>query len=149
MRGEKATLSYRLENAERASIDPSFGEIGPTEGDVSVSPEERTTYTLTAFGRDGATQRQRVTINIRPQQGTGPTRETQKKRQKGSPSPGPTGETQKKREKASPGPGPYRRVPSAATPTPRPRLRIQIGIGRGSHRLEPEQQVGVNSTHLV
>jgi Flp pilus assembly protein TadD len=131
VRGERATLSYRLENAERASIDPSFGEIGPTEGDVSVSPQERTTYTLTAFGRDGATQRQRITINIRPQQNTGPTRETQKKRQKGSPSPGPTRETQKKREKASPGPGPYRRVPSAATPTPRPRLRIQIGIGRG------------------
>jgi hypothetical protein len=131
VRGERATLSYRLENAERASMDPSFGEIGPTEGDLSVSPEERTTYTLTAFGRDGATQRQQVTINIRPQQSTGPTRETQKKRQKGSPSPGPTRETQKKHEKASPSPGPYRRVPSAATPTPRPRVRIQIGVGRG------------------
>jgi TIR domain len=131
VRGERATLSYRLENAERASIDPSFGEIGPTEGDLSVSPEERTTYTLTAFGRDGATQRQQVTINIRTQQSTVPTRETQKKRQKGSPSPGPTRETQKKREKASPSPGPYLRVPSAATPTPRPRVRIQIGVGRG------------------
>jgi hypothetical protein len=131
VRGERATLSYRLENAERASMDPSFGEIGPTEGDLSVSPEERTTYTLTAFGRDGATQRQQVTINIRPQQSTRPTRETQKKRQKGSPSPGPTRETQKKHEKASPSPGPYRRVPSAATPTPRPRVRIQIGVGRG------------------
>ncbi len=131
VRGQRATLSYRLENAERAWMDPSFGEIGPTGGDLSVSPEERTTYTLTAFGRDGATQRQQVTINIRPQQSTGPTRETQKKRQKGSPSPGPTRETQKKHEKASPSPGPYRRVPSAATPTPRPRVRIQIGVGRG------------------
>jgi hypothetical protein len=131
VRGERAMLSYRLENAERASIDPSFGEIGPTEGDLSVSPEERTTYTLTAFGRDGATQRQQVTINIRPQQSSGSTRETQKKREKTSPTPGPTRETQKKREKTSPSPGPYRRVPSAATPTPRPRVRIQIGIGRG------------------
>jgi hypothetical protein len=68
VRGESARLSYRLENAERASIDPYVGEIGPTEGDLSVSPEERTIYTLTAFGRGGATQREQVTINVRPRQ---------------------------------------------------------------------------------
>jgi hypothetical protein len=64
VRGKSARLSYRLENAERASIDPPVGEIGPTEGDVRVSPEERTIYTLTAFGRDGATQREQVIINV-------------------------------------------------------------------------------------
>jgi len=68
VRGESARLSYRLENAERASIDPPVGEVDPTEGDLGVSPEERTIYTLTAFGRDGATQREQVTINVRPRQ---------------------------------------------------------------------------------
>ncbi len=115
VRGESARLSYRLQNAERASIDPSVGEIGPIEGDLSVSPEERTIYTLTAFGRDGATQRQQVMINIRPRQRTGATRETQKKREKDSPSPGP-----------------HLRVPPAGARTPTPAPRLQIGIGRGA-----------------
>jgi len=73
VRGESARLSYRLENAERASIEPSIGEIGPSGGELSVSPTEHTTYTLTAFGRDGATQQQEVMINVRLQQRTEPT----------------------------------------------------------------------------
>ena len=53
VRGESAKLSYKLENAERASIDPSVGEVDSAEGNLSVSPVERTEYTLTMFGRDG------------------------------------------------------------------------------------------------
>jgi TIR domain len=120
VRGESARLSYRLENAERASIDPSLGEIGPTEGDLRVSPEERTIYTLTAFGRDGATQREQVMINVRPRQRTGPTREAPKKRDKSSPTPGP-----RVRERPA---GVRTAIPA---PTQRPKERIQIGIGRG------------------
>ena len=63
-RGERARLSYRLENAEGASIDPPVGRIHPIEGDLSVSPAKRTIYTLTAFGRDGGTQQQQVTIDV-------------------------------------------------------------------------------------
>jgi hypothetical protein len=117
-RGESARLSYKLENAERASVDPSVGEIGPIEGDLSVSPAERTIYTLTAFGRDGATQRQQVIINVQSRQRTGPTREPKKKQVAGS------------------GVSRSRPVPSALprrapTPRPTPRVKIQIGIGRG------------------
>ena len=32
VRGESAKLSYKLENAERASIDPSIGEVDSAEG---------------------------------------------------------------------------------------------------------------------
>jgi len=63
-RGERATLSYRLENAEHASIDPSVGRIDPTKDNVSVSPATGTIYTLTAFGRDGGTQQEQVTIEV-------------------------------------------------------------------------------------
>jgi hypothetical protein len=63
-RGERARLSYRLENAEGASIDPPVGRIHPIGGDLSVSPAKRTIYTLTAFGRDGGTQQQQVMIDV-------------------------------------------------------------------------------------
>jgi hypothetical protein len=89
VRGESAKLSYKLENAERASIDPSVGEVDSIEGNLSVSPVERTVYTLTMFGRDGVRERQRVTINVRPRERTGPTHEAPKKRDKSSPTPAP------------------------------------------------------------
>jgi hypothetical protein len=125
VRGERARLSYKLENAERASIDPSVGEIGPIEGDLGVSPATRTIYTLTAFGRDGATERQELTINVQPRQRTGPTRDAKKKQLTGVvPSPPPHSAPNVSRTRPVPPAG-----TRTATPTPRPRL--QIGIGRG------------------
>jgi TIR domain len=148
VRGESARLSYRLENAERASIDPSIGEIRPIEGDLSVSPTEHTTYTLTAFGRDGATQQQQVMINVRPRQRAEPTREASKKREKSSPTPGPRvreSSAGTRAAAAAPAPrgslqigigGAGARIPIGAgtrapTATPTPRSKAQIGIGRG------------------
>jgi hypothetical protein len=118
VRGESAKLSYKLENAERASIDPPVGEVDLIEGNFSVSPAERTTYTLTMFGRDGVAERQRVTINVRTRERTEPTRETPKKRDKSSPTPGP-----RVRESSD--------GTRAATSTPRPRGSLQIGVGTG------------------
>ena len=66
VRGESAKLSYKLENAERASIDPSVGEVDSVEGNLTVSPVERTEYTLTMFGRDGIAERERITIDVQP-----------------------------------------------------------------------------------
>jgi hypothetical protein len=118
VRGESAKLSYKLENAEHASIDPSVGKVDSTEGNLSVSPVERTEYTLTMFGRDGVTERQRITIDVQP-----------RRREK------PKSEVTKKRDKSSPTPGPRVRQSSAGTraptATPRPRIRVQSGIGRG------------------
>jgi nucleoside-triphosphatase THEP1 len=120
--GESARLSYRLENAERAYIEPSIGEIGASGGDLSVSPSEHTTYTLMAFGRDGATQEQDVVINVRPRQHTEPTREAKKTRDKSSPTPGP------RVRESSPG----TRVDTAA---PASRGSLQIGVGGAGIRI--------------
>jgi TIR domain len=118
VRGESAKLSYKLENAKHASIDPLVGKVDSTEGNLSVSPVERTEYTLTMFGRDGVTERQRITIDVQP-----------RRREK------PKSEVPKKRDKSSPTPGPRVRESSAGTraptATPRPRIKVQTGIGRG------------------
>jgi len=148
VRGESAKLSYKLENAERATIDPSVGEVDAIEGSFSVSPVERTVYTLTMFGHDGVAERERVTINVRPGEREEPTRETPKKRDKSSPASSPRARDSSagtreatgapgRRGSVQIGIGPAGvRIPigagtraSTATPTPRP--KVQIGIGRG------------------
>ena len=148
VRGESAKLSYKLENAEHASIDPSVGKVDSTEGNLSVSPVERTEYTLTMFGRDGVTERQRITIDVQPRRREKPKSEVAKKRDKSSPTTGPRvrdssagtrGSTSAPGQRGSLqiGIGPAGvRIPIGAgtrapTPTPTPRIKIQTGIGRG------------------
>ena len=150
VRGESAKLSYKLENAEHASIDPSVGKVDSTEGNLSVSPVERTEYTLTMFGRDGVTERQRITIDVQPRRREKPKSEVAKKRDKSSPTPGPRvrdssagtrGSTSAPGQRGSLqiGIGPAGvRIPIGAgtrapTPTPTPRIKIQTGIGQGSY----------------
>ena len=140
VRGDSAKLSYKLENAEHASIDPSVGKVDSTEGNLSVSPVERTVYTLTMFGRDGVTERQRITIDVQPQRREKPKSEVSKKRDTSSPTPGPTrGSTSAPGQRGSlqigiGGAGV--RIPIGAgtrrpTPTPTPRPNIPSGVGRG------------------
>ena len=147
VRGESAKLSYKLENAERASIDPSIGEVDSIEGNLTVSPVERTEYTLTMFGRDGIAERERVTINVRAREHKETARETSKKRDKSSPqgprardsSDGNRGATTEgaRRGSLQIGIGPAGvRIPVGSgtgrpTPTPKPRIKVQTGIGRG------------------
>jgi hypothetical protein len=148
VRGESAKLSYKLENAEHASIDPSVGTVDSTEGNLSVSPVERTVYTLTMFGRDGVTERQRIAIDVQPRRREKPKSEVPKKRDKSSPTPGPLVRDSSAGTRGATGASGQRgslqigigpagvRIPigggtrgSTATPTPRP--KVQIGIGRG------------------
>jgi hypothetical protein len=148
VRGESAKLSYKLENAERASIDPSVGEVDSIEGVLTVSPVKRTEYTLTMFGRDGIAERDRITIDVQPRRREKPKSEVPKKRDKSSPTPGPRvressagtrGDTAAPEQRGSVqiGIGPAGiRIPIGAgrrapTPTPTPRIKIQSGIGRG------------------
>jgi hypothetical protein len=149
VRGESAKLSYKLENAERASIDPSVGEVDSIAGNLSVSPEERTTYTLTVFGGDGVTERQRVTIDVQSRRRTGSTREASKKRDTNSPTADShvresSGGSRSSSVTSAPGGsvqigigGSGIRIPvgggsRAPTPVPKPtRKPLQIGIGRG------------------
>ena len=141
-------LSYKLDNAERASIDPPVGAVDLIEGNLTVSPADTTTYTLTMFGRDGVTERQRVTVNVRPRERTAATRETAKKRDK-PPAPGTPirdASAGKRSDTAKPAPGgslqigigpagvriPIAAGPRAPSPSPKPTRRPpQIGIGRG------------------
>jgi len=148
VRGESAKLSYKLENAEHASIDPSVGKVDSTEGNLSVSPVERTEYTLTMFGRDGVTERQRITIDVQPRRREKPKSEVTKKRDKRSPTPGPRVHDSSAGTRGStsaPGQrgslqigigGAGVRIPIGAgtrrpNPTPTPRPNIPSGVGRG------------------
>jgi len=148
VRGESAKLSYKLENAGRASIDPSVGEVDSVEGNLTVSPVERTEYTLTMFGRDGIAERERITIDVQPRRREKPKSEVTKKRDKSSPTPGSRvrdssagtrGATGASGQRGSLqigiGPGGVR-IPIGAgtrgpTATPKPRTKVQTGIGRG------------------
>jgi hypothetical protein len=137
-----------LENAERASIDPSVGEVNSIEGNLTVSPTERTEYTLTMFGRDGIAERERITIDVQPRRREKPKSEVSKKRDKSSPVPGSRvrdssddtrGATSEPARRGSLqiGIGPAGvRIPVGTgrrkpTPTPTPRPNIPSGVGRG------------------
>ena len=61
--GKSVTLSWSSQNATDVSIDPSLGKQ-LTEGSVTASPENSTTYVLTATGPSGsATCTARVTVS--------------------------------------------------------------------------------------
>jgi nucleoside-triphosphatase THEP1 len=148
VRGESAKLSYKLENAKHASIDPLVGKVDSTEGNLSVSPVERTEYTLTMFGRDGVTERQRITIDVQPRRREKPKSEVTKKSDKSSTTPVPRVRESSAGTRGATGApsqggslqigiGPAGvRIPigggtRAPTATPKPRTKVQTGIGRG------------------
>src|SRR4029077_16710021 len=61
--GKSVTLSWSSENATDVSIDPGLGKQ-LTEGSVTASPENSTTFVLTATGPSGsATCTARVTVS--------------------------------------------------------------------------------------
>ena len=61
--GKSVTLSWSSQNATGVSIDPALGKQ-LTEGSVTASPENSTTYVLTANGPSGtATCTARVTVS--------------------------------------------------------------------------------------
>jgi len=65
--GESSTLSWKVLNAVKVTVEPGFGEV-PLEGSRSVSPTATTKYTLTAFGADNKTVTQDVQVTVRPPQ---------------------------------------------------------------------------------
>lgn len=61
--GKSVTLSWTSQNATDVSIDPNLGKQ-LTEGSLSASPQDSTTYVLTATGPSGtATCTARVTVS--------------------------------------------------------------------------------------
>jgi RHS repeat-associated protein len=62
MLGESSTLSWNVINADTINIDPDIGSIDPN-GSCEVSPNENTTYTITAVGSGGTTT-ESVTLSV-------------------------------------------------------------------------------------
>ena len=61
--GQKATLSWVLENPSGATIDPDVGRITP-RGVMQVSPARTTTYTLTVRGPNNQVLTKTLTVNV-------------------------------------------------------------------------------------
>ncbi len=51
--GESAVLSWNISNATSAVVYPELGAVDPTAGEVNVSPEFTTTYTIVAQNGEG------------------------------------------------------------------------------------------------
>lgn len=65
-KGESVTLTWSSTNATELNLAPGLGRVSP-EGSTRVTPDESTTYTLTATGPAGnAETTARVTVNAPP-----------------------------------------------------------------------------------
>ncbi|MGD8894377.1 MAG: hypothetical protein PVF94_15200, partial [Desulfobacterales bacterium] len=64
--GESSTLAWTTTHAQSISIEPGIGSVEP-DGSTKVSPDQTTTYTLTAVGTGGTTTESvTVSVNIPP-----------------------------------------------------------------------------------
>jgi len=65
-KGQSATLSWSSQNATDLDLEPGVGKV-QASGSTSVTPQDSTTYTITATGPGGTTnQSARVTVTIPP-----------------------------------------------------------------------------------
>jgi len=65
VKGEKATLCYRVENAKSVRISPFISGVYPwAEHCLVIVPEHTTHYTLLAEGFDGTVAAQSVTLAV-------------------------------------------------------------------------------------
>ncbi|BBO72159.1 hypothetical protein DSCA_60890 [Desulfosarcina alkanivorans] len=63
--GESATLTWSTELATSCSIEPDIGEV-PLSGNIAVSPDQNTTYTLIAVGPGGIIERTAIVSYVKP-----------------------------------------------------------------------------------
>lgn len=61
--GENAVLSWNITNATSAIVYPSIGAVSATAGEMTVSPQYDTTYTIVAQNDDGIATKT-VTLNV-------------------------------------------------------------------------------------
>jgi hypothetical protein len=63
--GDSTTLRWTTEHAVKFEIDHGIGSVTPVkEGSISISPDDDTTYTGTATGRDGTTDTCEVSVDV-------------------------------------------------------------------------------------
>jgi hypothetical protein len=60
-KGESSSLTWSVSGASKISIEPGIGTVGLT-GSQSISPDETTTYTLTATNEFGSTDATKVVL---------------------------------------------------------------------------------------
>ena len=63
--GNTALLSWSSENSAITSIDNGIGDV-PSTGQISVSPSQTTTYTITTQNSEGGIASQTITITVKP-----------------------------------------------------------------------------------
>jgi hypothetical protein len=54
-----------VQNAQRVVIDNGIGEVTPSLGEFTVTPAATTTYTLTAYDKEGRPTQAKVTVTVR------------------------------------------------------------------------------------
>src|SRR5262249_1139916 len=65
--GQSSALFWSIDDADRASIDQGVGGVNPSSGSgLSVSPQQTTTYTLTASGPGGDADPKSLTVSVNP-----------------------------------------------------------------------------------
>jgi len=64
--GDAVTVCYTVENAKSVSIDPlAYHGGSDPKGCVTDHPHKSTTYVITARGRDGGQDQEKVTVRVR------------------------------------------------------------------------------------
>ena len=64
-RGMPGKLCYGVENASKLELSPRGDDVWPSPARCfEISPKQKTTYTLTAYGQDGSKDEKTVAVNI-------------------------------------------------------------------------------------
>jgi hypothetical protein len=65
--GVTGRLCYGVENTARLAIDPPIESLLPaTARCIDIAPQQTTTYTLTAYGTDGGSDKKSVEVKVGP-----------------------------------------------------------------------------------
>lgn len=64
--GESVTMRWEILNAVRAEIDQSVGRVSAQQGEVTLTPTQTTTYTLTAIDSEGLPVQAKATVKVIP-----------------------------------------------------------------------------------
>ena len=66
--GEKVAVCYNAMDAVEVKIEPGawFGPHGPSMGCIRDQPDATTTYVITAIGRGGDHDVQKITVRVTP-----------------------------------------------------------------------------------
>ncbi|MCX7688068.1 MAG: hypothetical protein N2045_08875 [Fimbriimonadales bacterium] len=70
--GESVVLRWEILNAVRAEIDNGVGRVSAQQGEITLTPTQTTTYTLTALDSEGLPAQATVTVKVLPSEAPPP-----------------------------------------------------------------------------